>query len=166
MEPGLFIGSGELLMEFPIPVQDLIDGLAIIFGKGHGHIENGGFRDDGGHRCHLADHDLDVVGFQLSEQVFVPAQFRIGVIIDFQFAASDLVHILGHQFSEPLAGGILSSRVGSDQFHGLQFGIFTAPGRFFFGFFSAAAGETHEHQTCQQDTCRFFPRFFHDIASF
>ena len=140
MEPGFFIGAGKFLVEFSVSVQDLIDGLTVIFGKGHGHIEHSRFRDDGGHRRHLADHNLDVVGFQLPEQVFVPTQFRIGVIVDFQFAASDLVYILGHQFSEPLAGGIFPGRVGPDQFHGLQFGIFTAPGRFFFCFFSAAAG--------------------------
>ena len=41
---------------------------------------------EGRHRSHLPHHQLDVVGPQLAQQVFIPTQFSVGMVIDFQAA--------------------------------------------------------------------------------
>ena len=121
MEVGSLVSGGHILVEGGIlAVQNSVDGVAVILGESHGQIEHGCFGNEGNGGGSLANDQLNVVGLHLAQKVCIAAQIAVGVVVDGQLAAGDLVHLAGNQFAEDLACSTLTGGVAADQLNGIQ----------------------------------------------
>lgn len=165
VEPRPVIGRRQFLPEGPVPVEYPVDGFPVIGSKDHGQVEHRSLRHKSRHRSHLAHHQLDVVGPELPKQVFIPAQFRIGVVVDGHLSPGLLAHLLGHQFPEPLAHGAFAGGIPSHQHHFGQTGIGPGSLLFVFGRRLAAAGGGPQKEHHSQAGCgQFLPYSIHGCS--
>ena len=82
LQAGVVERLAQLLVESAVAVEDLVDGGRVILSKDHGQVEDGDLGDEGHHGSGLADHQLNLVGLHLAQDVGVSAQLAVGEVLD------------------------------------------------------------------------------------